>query len=96
MSIVSVIKNFTIIACRNITSIRGVSVKKAVGNKPFSGMHYLCMGLLAIVTSCNNTGKSDYIETPTRGDIRISVDEFFNRLLKLKFILLHLYILMQR
>jgi phosphate transport system substrate-binding protein len=92
MKRVSVIQNFIIIACRNKQFTTFNVVDKHKSHKFLSGMRFLVTGLLLILASCTGGTKSAQNETPTRGDIKITVDESFQPLIDTEvFTFTHLY-----
>ena len=92
MNKVSLIQNFIIIAFRikNVTTNNIVS--KQIINKYLHSIRFLLIcGLLTIV-SCSGGNNAVLDETPTRGTIRISVDESFQPLIDTEvFTFTHLY-----
>jgi len=92
MNKVSVIQNFIIIAIHNkhLTSIYRVNRK--IRHKCILTLQFSLMGLLMFFASCTGGGKSVLNETPTRGNIKISVDESFQSLLDTEiYTFTHLY-----
>lgn len=92
MNRVSDIQNFIIIACRNksITTIK--TMEKHICHNFRLNMFNLVIGLMLILVSCTSGGKSTLNETPTRGNIKISVDESFQPLLDAEvYTFIHLY-----
>mgnify|MGYP001791630014 CR=1 FL=1 len=88
----SVIKNFIIIACRNKNITTSNIVKRHFSHNFSSFMLYPVMGLLLILASCNSMGKTGVNETPTRGHIKISVDESFQPIIEAEvYTFTHLY-----
>lgn len=90
MKVVGVIQNFIIIASGIIKTIITKNVIRTSGHR---GILYLSLmfGLIAM-GSCNMMGKRATDETPTRGNIRISVDESFQPIIESElFTFTHLY-----
>jgi len=81
MSMVAVIQKFINIVLRNFYSTAGSVVNKANKHNLISSMRFLSLALLVLLFACRGGGKSGYNETPTRGDIRIAVDESFKPLI---------------
>ncbi|MBA4321537.1 MAG: phosphate ABC transporter substrate-binding protein, PhoT family [Odoribacter sp.] len=79
MSKVSCIQNFIIIACRKITFRHNKRVK-ILRKISFSFIPFIYTGLIFVLTSCANGGNRKLEETPTRGDIKLVVDESFQPL----------------
>ncbi len=92
MNKVSLIQNFIIIACRikNITTNN--ILNKQITYKYLHSVRFLMIsGLLALV-SCSGGNNRTLDETPTRGKIKISVDESFQPLIDSEvFTFTHLY-----
>jgi len=92
MNRVSVIQNFIIIACRNKYFTTCIKVDKHISHNLVSTLRFPLIGLLLILASCTGGSKSGLNETPTRGNIRISVDESFQPLIDTEvFTFTHLY-----
>jgi phosphate transport system substrate-binding protein len=92
MNRVSVIQNFIIIASRNISRTTCKIVDINISNKFLAHMHYPVMGLLLFLSACGGMGKTAVNETPTRGNIKITVDESFQPLIETEvFTFTHLY-----
>jgi phosphate transport system substrate-binding protein len=92
MNKVSLIQNFIIIACqiKNFT-INNV-VKKQIIYKHLPEVHHFLILALIILLSCTGGNNAGLNETPTRGNIKISVDESFQPLLDSEiFTFTHLY-----
>jgi len=86
------IQNFIIIACRlkNITSIKAVN--KEIINKCLHFSRFIIISGLIGLLSCSGGGNAGMKETPTRGKIKISVDESFEPLIDSEvFTFTHLY-----
>jgi phosphate transport system substrate-binding protein len=81
MNKVSLIQNFIIIACRNRTFTTGNKVNKYIIDKPLKTMRYLLFALFMTMISCGGGPNRGQEETPTRGNIRICVDESFQPLM---------------
>ncbi len=81
MNRVSVIQKIIIIACPS----RFISIRKIVeiftGNTIRRNLRYPLAGLMLLLSSCMGGGNAGSNETPTRGDIKISVDESFRPLI---------------
>lgn len=83
MKIVPFIQNFIIIAVENKSSRETITVTNRIDRKRLNlKMLYALAGLVVLLSSCNQLGKRATNETPTRGSIRISVDESFEPILK--------------
>lgn len=81
MKIITHIQNFVIIA----NGIKKQNYLRVSGRAKKSNLFIIvCFisGLLVLFTSCNQMGKKATNETPTRGSIRISVDESFQPILE--------------
>ncbi|MCX6325878.1 MAG: substrate-binding domain-containing protein [Bacteroidia bacterium] len=92
MNRVSVIQNFINIACLNKYSTICNVVGRYTSHNFISNMRYSLIGSLLILVSCTGGSKSVPNETPTRGNIRISVDESFQPLIDAEvFTFTHLY-----
>jgi phosphate transport system substrate-binding protein len=92
MNQVLVIQNFIIIAGRNKYFMIIKKVNKFIFHSLTGSLRVLVIGLLLVITSCNSGGKKILNETPTRGDIKISVDESFQPLIDTEvFTFTHLY-----
>jgi phosphate transport system substrate-binding protein len=92
MKRVSVIQNFIIIACRNKYLMTCNPVKRYFCNRFLSTIRYTVLVLMFVLASCTGGGKSGLNETPTRGNIRISVDESFQSLIDTEiYTFTHLY-----
>jgi phosphate transport system substrate-binding protein len=91
MSIVSVVQNFSNIACRNILSFSRIKVIKIKMYSLYSGIRILALGIMFSFVSCN-TGSWIPSESPTYGNIKITVDESFQPLIDTEvFTFTHLY-----
>jgi len=90
MNRVSVIQNFIIIACRYSRLTTTSVVNRNINLKLLSFIPIL--GILLIIASCKQMGKTGTNETPTRGNIRILADESFQPLIETEvFTFTHLY-----
>ena len=77
MSNVNIYQNFIIIATHKTFSKIFSFVRKFNANILRSGIISLYFVLFVSLHSCSNAGPRVSDETPTRGDIKISVDESF-------------------
>jgi phosphate transport system substrate-binding protein len=92
MNRVSVIQNFIIIACRIKSITINNILKRNLSHKVAFGLSCSVMVSLLFLASCNSVGKTGSNETPTRGNIKISVDESFQPLIETEvFTFTHLY-----
>jgi phosphate transport system substrate-binding protein len=92
MNKVSLIQNFIIIACRIENFTTNNIVNKQIINKHLHVSRFLMISLLLVIMSCSGGNKMGQNETPTRGKIRISVDESFQPLIDSEvFTFTHLY-----
>jgi phosphate transport system substrate-binding protein len=92
MNRVAVIQNFIIIACRNRIFKFNNVVNINSGNKSFGILRYPFWILLLILVSCKGGNNPSVVETPTRGNIRITVDESFQPIIESEvFTFTHLY-----
>lgn len=92
MNRVSVIQNFIIIACRNISITTSNVVDRHISNNFFRFLRYSAMGLLLFLSACGGMGKTAVNETPTRGNIRITSDESFRPIIEAEvYTFTHLY-----
>jgi len=92
MKRVSLNQNFIIIACQNFDFTTLKRVEKNIFNKLTSYLVYPVIGVLLFLSSCGQMGKTGTNETPTRGKIRISVDESFQPIIESEvFTFTHLY-----
>jgi len=92
MNKVPLIQNFIIIACRikNITTNNIVS--KQIIHNYLHTIRFLVISVLLTIVSCSGGKNAGLDETPTRGKIRISVDESFQPLIDSEvFTFTHLY-----
>jgi phosphate transport system substrate-binding protein len=97
MNRVSVIQNFIIIACRNKGITTGSVVnrlfEKHISNNFRSVLIFPVAIFFIMLSSCGQMGKTATNETPTRGNIRISVDESFQPIIETEvFTFTHLYV----
>jgi len=81
MSIVEHKQNFIIIASHYIFSKTRIFVRHPVRNKSKAGISVLYVALFGILYSCGGTNRQPFSDTPTRGDIKIAVDESFQPLI---------------
>lgn len=81
MSKVSLIQNFIIIACHNRTSTTSNTVNKHITSKSLKTMRYLLIMVFMTMLSCGGGPNRGLDETPTRGNIRICVDQSFKPLM---------------
>jgi len=92
MNRASVIQKFIIIASQNKLLRYLNLVDKNSGHSLISKMHYPLIGLMIFLISCMGGGNSALNETPTRGNIKISVDESFKSILDTEiYTFTHLY-----
>ncbi len=92
MKRVSVIQNFINIASRNNNFRNSILVNNNINHILYTKMRYPLIGLLFIIASCTGGGKTGVTETPTRGSIKITVDESFQPLIDTEvFTFTHLY-----
>jgi phosphate transport system substrate-binding protein len=89
---VAVIKNFIIIAFHKTIVTSKEIVNNLVTHNSNILVRYLFLGLMIVISSCNNTRKTGYNETATRGDIHIVSDDSFQPLIDTEiFTFTHLY-----
>jgi ABC-type phosphate transport system substrate-binding protein len=74
------IKNFINIACRNFSAVNTIIVKRLSVRSMHSISHYLLPGIVIFIISCKG-GTTEFKDTPTSGDIKITVDESFQPLI---------------
>jgi phosphate transport system substrate-binding protein len=92
MNKVSVIQNFIIIACRFKNFTTNIIVNNHNSHNYLSNMRYPLIWLLLGMVSCTGGKNQGLNETPTRGNIRISVDESFQPIIDTEvFTFTHLY-----
>jgi phosphate transport system substrate-binding protein len=92
MNKVSLIQNFIIIACRIKNYTTDNILNKQIIHKHLHAFRFLTISLLVMLLSCSGGNKGSLNETPTRGNIRISVDESFQPLIDSEvFTFTHLY-----
>jgi phosphate transport system substrate-binding protein len=92
MNKVSLIQNFIIIACRIKNFVTSNIVNKQIINNHLPILRLLMISLPVIFLSCGSGQNSGQDETPTRGNIKISVDESFQPLTDSEvFTFTHLY-----
>ncbi|HEX2969246.1 MAG TPA: substrate-binding domain-containing protein [Bacteroidales bacterium] len=90
MNRVRLIQNFIIIASGNKNSFKRRKVTTAIRQLRFIILPFTFIMVMAC--SCNQMGKRPLNETPTRGKIRISVDESFQPIIEAEiFTFTHLY-----
>lgn len=92
MKRVSLNQIFITFACRNncFKTCKIVDIK--IGNRFTSFLSYALIVLLVFLSSCGQMGKTGTNETPTRGKIRITVDESFQPIIESEvFTFTHLY-----
>ncbi len=81
MKILTFIQNFINIAFLNVINKTFGIVNNFNRILLSSGMSFLFLGMLFMLFSCKNGSKPALNETPTRGNIKISVDESFQPLI---------------
>ncbi len=92
MNKVSLNQNFIIIACRIKNSMTKMIWNKDISNNYLRIARILSVFTLLIMVSCAGGGNRALEESPTRGNIKISVDESFEPLLDTEvFTFTHLY-----
>jgi ABC-type phosphate transport system substrate-binding protein len=77
MNKVPLIQNFIIIACRIRNITKNNIVNKHITDNYLPPMRFLLLSFLLTVISCGGGKNRVLDETPTRGNIKISVDESF-------------------
>jgi phosphate transport system substrate-binding protein len=77
MNLTEVNQNFIIIASRSFSSETTNNLKIMFRNILRSELLLLTLGILFIMVSCNSGKPKEHPETPTSGDIKISVDESY-------------------
>ena len=93
MNRVSLIQNFIIIACRIKNFAPSEIVNKRIIHNYLSYLLYPSIWLMFCMLSCTGGKNAGLNETPTRGNIRISVDESFQPLIDTEvFTFTHLYV----
>ncbi len=92
MNTVSLIQKISIIACqRKYFTFKNLVKRYSIHNLQVPVVHYPVMLLILVLTSCG-MGKTGTNETPTRGNIKISVDESFQPVIDTEvFTFTHLY-----
>lgn len=91
MNGVSVIQNFSIIACRNKKITTSNKMNRAACKNLLSYFSFPLIGLMLSMASCGGN-KSGPAETTTRGNIKITVDESFQPIIETEvFTFTHLY-----
>ena len=92
MNKVSLIQNFSIIACHIKNFTTDNILNKQIIHKHLHQVRFLSASLLFLILSCSGGNNNSLNETPTRGSIRISVDESFQPLIDSEvFTFTHLY-----
>jgi phosphate transport system substrate-binding protein len=92
MNKVSLIKNFIIIACRLKNFSASIIVNKQIIHKYLQASRFLMLSGLLTILSCSGGKNAGLDETPTRGNIKIAVDESFQPLIDSEvFTFIHLY-----
>jgi phosphate transport system substrate-binding protein len=92
MNNASLIQNFIIIACRIKNFTTSNIVSKQIINKHLPFSRYLTILFILVLVSCGEGGTTRKDESPTRGKIKISVDESFQPLMDSEvFTFTHLY-----
>ncbi|MFZ0282764.1 MAG: substrate-binding domain-containing protein [Bacteroidales bacterium] len=81
MSNVEINQNFIIIASHNTYSKTSTFVRNFNRNSSRTGRIFLYVILIGLLGSCRNGNRQATDETPTRGNIKISVDESFQPLI---------------
>jgi phosphate transport system substrate-binding protein len=85
-------QNFIIIANRNKYFSNCNVVDRHRSKKVSALFFYLLAGLILLLVSCNQMGKTGTNETPTRGNVKISADESFQPIIETEvFTFTHLY-----
>ncbi len=92
MNRVPVIQNFIIIVGGIINSVKRLKVSRITENGHQKYITFFLTGFLFAFASCNQMGKKATNETPTRGSIKITVDESFQPILETEiYTFSHLY-----
>jgi phosphate transport system substrate-binding protein len=92
MNKVSPIQKFIIIACRFKNFTINNIVNKQIMNNQLPVFRYLTLSVVLAMLSCSGGKNAALNETPTRGNIRISVDESFKPIMDTEvFTFTHLY-----
>ena len=87
------IQNFINIARRNLFAASRIKVDKPFFNITVQGVRFLVPALIIGLLSCKTRPANEQNETPTRGNIRITVDESFQPLIDTEvFTFTHLYL----
>lgn len=76
VSLVSDIQNFVIIACHNLTKLNDNKLSKMFKSNSLQRIS-IVVAILFTLASCRSGNNKTYDETPTRGSIKISVDESY-------------------
>jgi phosphate transport system substrate-binding protein len=77
MKKVSDIQNFIIIACRKLYDSVITQLNRFIITNTSRAKLYIYIGLVLILVSCKNGSTKEILDTPTSGNIKISVDESF-------------------
>lgn len=89
---VSHIQNFTIIACHNSFDRFKMALTRMLNTRKTRILIVFAVGFTVFFTSCHSGKNNSYSETPTRGDIKICVDESFQPIIDSEiFTFTHLY-----
>ncbi len=92
MNKVSLMQKFIIIACRNKNRGQNNSLTREMSKFSFFRTINAVMIIAVMMASCTGGGKQTTKETPTRGNIKISVDESFQPLIDTEiYTFTHLY-----
>jgi phosphate transport system substrate-binding protein len=81
MKLAGVYRNFIIIAFRSFSPKTFNAVRIISRNILRSGTSMLILGMFFILISCKSRGQKEILDTPTSGNIKISVDESFQPLI---------------
>jgi phosphate transport system substrate-binding protein len=81
MKMTEVYQKFVIIAFRSFSTKTFNAVRIISRNILRSGTSMLILGIFFILISCKSRGPKDILDTPTGGNIKISVDESFQPLI---------------
>jgi phosphate transport system substrate-binding protein len=77
MKKVSDIQNFIIIACRKFYHLVSINLNRLIIIESSRIRHYFCIVMILFMASCNTGSNKEVLDTPTMGNIKISVDESF-------------------
>jgi phosphate transport system substrate-binding protein len=92
MNEVPLIQNFIIIACRRGNFTTNNILNRQNIHKHMNAIRFLMLSLFLTILSCSGGNNRALNETPTRGNIKISVDESFQPLIDSEvFTFTHLY-----